>query len=238
MNICRVMVPVLIAAVLASMSTVTRSQSLSSSGDSSANTGITLPEKPDYPAYVRPTPTIMVKHYAFDAFGPYALAFTAFTAGLDQATNTPPEWKQGFGGYAQRFGSDFGMGVVGTTARYGVAAAFREDTSYYRCACTGAFPRMGHALLSTLTARRGQDGHRVFSFPGLVAPYVGSMVGVYGWYPSRYGVKDALRMGNYSLLDSAGTNIALEFLYKGPYFLFSRVHLNHLPGAPDSGPKP
>jgi len=45
-----------------------------------------------------------------------------------------------------------------------------------------------------------------------------AMVGVYGWYPSRYGVKDALRMGNYSLLESAGTNIALEFLYEGPLF--------------------
>jgi hypothetical protein len=130
-NICRVMVPVLIATVQGLTSTVTRSQSLSSSAESLADPGITFPAKPEYPAYVRPTPTTMVKHHAFDAFGPYALAFTAFAAGLNQATNAPPEWKQGFGGYAERFASDFGMGVVGTTARYGAAAAFREDTSYY-----------------------------------------------------------------------------------------------------------
>ena len=157
----------------------------------------------------------MLKHYAFDAFGPYALAFTAFTAGLDQATNTPPEWKQGFNGYAERFGSDFAIAAVGTTARYGTAAAFRDDTSYYRCGCKGAFPRLRHAVFSTLTARRGQHGHRVFSFPALVAPYVGSMVGVYGWYPSRYGVKDALSMGNYSLLESAGTNIGMDEVIGG-----------------------
>lgn len=236
-NARRAMVPLVVAAALTAVSVQTRSQSLSSSGDSSANAGVIFAEKPDYLTYVRPTPTAMLKHYAFDAFGPYALAFTAFTAGFDQATNTPPEWKQGFGGYAERFGSDFGIAAVGTTARYGTAAAFRDDTSYYRCECKGAFPRLGHAVFSTLTARRGRDGHRVFSFPALVAPYVGSMVGVYGWYPSRYGVKDALRMGNYSLLESAGTNIALEFLYKGPHFLFSRMHLNHFPGAPDPGSK-
>ena len=125
------MVLVLVAAVLAAMSVQTRSQSLSSSGDSAANAGIIFAGKPDYLTYVRPTPTTMLKHYAFDAFGPYALAFTVFTAGLDQATNTPPEWKQGFGAYAERFGSDFGIAVVGTTTRYGTAAAFRDDTSIY-----------------------------------------------------------------------------------------------------------
>ncbi len=236
MNVDRAMILVLVSAVLATMSVQAISQSLSLPDISSANESSTL-VKPDL-TYVRPSTSTMLKHYAFDAFGPYALAFTALTAGLDQATNTPPEWKQGFGAYAERFGSDFGIAAVGKTARYGTAAVFRDDTSYYRCECKGARPRLGHAVFSTLTARRGQNGHRVFSFPALVAPYIGSMVGVYGWYPSRYGVKDALRMGNYSLLESAGTNIALEFLYKGPHFLFSRMHLNHLPGAPDSGPKP
>ena len=136
-NLGRAMVPVVVAAVLTVVSAQTRSQSLSSSGDSSANAGVIFAEKPDYLTYVRPMPTAMLKHYAFDAFGPYALAFTAFTAGFDQATNTPPEWKQGFGGYAERFGSDFGIAAVGTTARYGTAAAFRDDTSYYRCECRG-----------------------------------------------------------------------------------------------------
>ena len=236
MNMRRAMMLVLVPVVLATMSLPAQSQWLSLSDAPTKDESSTAPVTPEL-TYARPTPRMTMKNYTFDAFGPYALAFTAFTAGLDQAAKTPPEWKQGFGGYAERFGSDFGIAAVGTTARYGTAAAFRDDTSYYRCECKGAFPRLGHAVFSTLTARRGQNGHRVFSFPALVAPYIGSMVGVYGWYPSRYGVKDALRMGNYSLLESAGTNIALEFLYKGPHFLFSRMHLNHLPGPPDSGPK-
>jgi len=235
-SIRRALVLALVPAVLTTMSMRARSQLLSASDDISAEAGITAPVKPD-PPYERPSARTTVKHYAFDAFGPYAFVGSALTAGLDQGTNTPPEWKQGFQAYSRRFGSNFRIAVVGTTARYGSAAAFKEDTSYYRCECRGIFPRMGHAVLATLTARRGQDGHRAFSFSALAAPYAGSMAAVYGWYPRRYGIKDAFRMGNYSLLESIGTNIGLEFLYSGPHFLVSRMHLNHAQGAPDPGPK-
>jgi hypothetical protein len=95
---------------------------------------------------------------------------------------------------------------------------------------------MRHAIASTLTARRGDDGHRVFSIPALVAPYAGTMTAVYGWFPNRFGAKDAFRMGNYSMLGYVGENISLEFLYSGPHSLFTRMHLNDSHGAPDPGP--
>ena len=84
--------------------------------------------------------------------------------------NTPPEWKQGVPGYSKRFGSDFGIAAISTTTRYGLAEAFKEDTLYYRCECKGVFPRLRHAVISTLTARHGEDGHRVFSFLRLLRP--------------------------------------------------------------------
>jgi hypothetical protein len=62
------------------------------------------------------------------------------------------------------------------------------------------------------------------------------MTAAYGWYPSRYGAKDAFRAGNYSLLAYAGENISLEFLYSGPHSLLSRMHLNNLHGSPIEGP--
>jgi hypothetical protein len=109
---------------------------------------------------------------------------------------------------------------------------------YYRCACKGFFPRLSHAAFSSFVSRRGDDGHRVFSFPALVAPYAGSLVAVYGWYPDRFGAKDAFRMGNYNLLGYIGGNIALEFLYSGPHSFLSRWHMNNRHGAPgpDSSP--
>jgi hypothetical protein len=187
-------------------------------------------------AYLRPTEKTKVSNYVFDAAGPYPIVGAGIAAGINQISNAPPEWNQGVEGYSKRFGSDFGIAVVGTTTRYGLAEALKEDTLYYRCECRGVLPRVEHAVLSTLTARRGEEGHRVFSFPALVAPYAGSMTAVYGWYPSRFGAKDAFRIGNYSLLAYAGSNISLEFFYSGPHSLLHRMHLNNAHGSPVQGP--
>jgi len=206
-----------------------RAQALADSKDSSgASTGVeaTMSPQPEL-GYMRPTPKTKFHHYLFDAFGPYPIVGAAFTAGMSQWKNTPPEWKQGAEAFGQRFGSAFGMAAVTTTTRYTLANAFGEDTLYYRCECKGIFPRLKHAVISTLTARRGEDGHRVFSFPALVAPYAGTMTAVYAWYPGRYDARDAFRMGNYSLLGYAGANIGLEFLYSGPHSWRTRVHLNN-----------
>jgi hypothetical protein len=167
--------------------------------------------------YSRPTEKMKLQTYVFDAFGPYPIAGAAFIAAVNQKEGTPPEWGQGAEAYGQRFGSNLAIAALTTTTRYALAEAFREDTGYYRCECKGIFRRLGHALISTVTARRGEDGHRRLSFPALVAPYAGTMTAVYAWYPERYGPKDALRMGNYNLLAFAGENVALEFIYGGPH---------------------
>lgn len=211
------------------------SQSGLSSGDSSGETGNATVGRLDL-TYVRPSPRTTLNHYVFDAFGPHPFLSTAFFAGFDQGTNTPPEWGQGFAGYAERYGSDFGISLVGTSTRYGLAAVFKEDTSYYRCDCKGITPRLRYAMMSTLMARRGSDGHHVFSIPALVSPYAGASAAVYGWYPNRYNGKDAFRMGNYSLLDSVFSNIVLEFIYSGPHALISRMHLDSARGAPVAEP--
>jgi len=224
------MVLLLVAAALP----LARAQTLVDSTDSSGTTAAasTTQILPDL-TYVRPTQATKLRNYFFDTFGPYPIAGAAFAAGIGQAYDTPPEWKQGAEGFGKRIGSAFGIAAVSTTTRYGLAEAFKEDTLYYRCECKGVFPRLRHAVISTLTARRGEDGHHVFSFPALIAPYAGTMTAVYAWYPGRYDAKDALRMGNYTLLGYVGGNIALEFLYRGPHSLLSRMHLNNGHGAPD-----
>jgi len=217
---------------LAALSTLAKAQSQAAPGDSSSAAASTAPEQPDL-TYVRPPQTTKLRNYAFDAFGPYPIVGAALAAGINQAQNTPPDWKQGAEAYGKRFGSDFAIAAVTTTTRYALSEAFHEDTLYYRCECKGVFRRFSHAVISTVTARRGDDGHRVFSFPALVAPYAGTMTAVYGWYPGRYDAKDGFRMGNYSLLWYAGGNVALEFLYSGPHSWLSRMHLNNAHGAPN-----
>jgi len=212
---------------LAGLTPVAKGQSAAGEGTSSSH-GIIPVLSPSHPqldlTYRRPTERTKLRNYFFDSFGPYPIAAAAVLGGINQAYKTPPEWGQGMGAYGERVGSDFGIAMVTTTTRYALAEAFREDTLYYRCECKGVLPRLGHAMLSTVTARRGDDGHRVLSFSAVVAPYAGSMTAVYGWYPSRYGVKDGLRMGNYTLLAYAGVNIVREFLHGGPHMLMGLDH--------------
>jgi hypothetical protein len=237
MMIHRIILGLVVIVNLAALSVLAKAQSLLDSGDSSAIVASTTPAQLGL-TYTRPTQAMKVRNYLFDAFGPYPIVGAALTAGFDQTRYVPRKWGRGAEGYRKRLGSDFGIAGISTTTRYALSEAFKEDALYYRCECKGMFPRLRHAVISTLTARRGEDGHRVFSFAALLAPYAGTMTAVYGWYPRRYGAKDALRMGNYNLLEFVGGNIALEFLYSGPHSLLSRMHLSNGHGAPNPGLEP
>ena len=183
--------------------------------------------------YKRPTEKAKVRDYLLAAYGPVPILGSAIIAAGNQYENTPPEWGQGSKAYFQRFGSNFGTEVVTTTTHYALAEAFREDTAYYRCTCDGFFQRFGHAMVSTVTARHGEDGHRRFSISGIAASYTGNFTAVYGWYPSRYGGTDALRMGSYDVLATAGENLFLEFIYGGPRTVFGRFRKG---GSMSAGP--
>jgi hypothetical protein len=169
--------------------------------------------------------------YLYEAFGPYPLIVTAFVAGYHQARHNPPDWREGFAGYSERYASDFGTSAINISTRYALAEATDEDVYYYRCICTGAWPRLRHAVASVVIAHNRITGRPVFALPGVVAPYAGPLVATAVWFPRRYGAKDAFRMGNYGLLDYTLGNIGLEFLPrlvpgKGKSFLI-RLHLEN-----------
>ena len=161
------------------------------------------------------------------------IAGAIIVAGINQADNTPPEWGGGMEAFGKRVGSNYGINAISTTTRYGLSEILHQDTLYYRCGCKGFFPRLGHALVSTLAARHGEDGRYTFSVPALVAPYAGTMVATHTWFPGRYNSSDAFRMGNYNLLALAGGNVAIEFLYHGPHSFLSRIHMNNTHAAPE-----
>jgi hypothetical protein len=88
----------LVIAVLAVMPVLAKAQALADSSDSSGVVASTTPTPatPDL-TYTRPTQTTKLHNYVFDAFGPYPLVGAGFAAGINQAYDTPPEWKQGGG---------------------------------------------------------------------------------------------------------------------------------------------
>lgn len=175
------------------------------------NLSAQTPEVKPARSYQPPSSGDRFRQYLLDAYGPTAIVGAGVTAAFDQSDKAQPEWKQGTAGFGRRVGSSFGQFAIAETTRHGLAAILRQDTKYYRCECRGIFPRLGHALVSSITART-TDGRRVVSIPDLVAPYAGGLTATAMWYPDRFGPKDGIRLGTFAFGIHAGMNVVREFL--------------------------
>jgi len=173
--------------------------------------------------YVPPTEEQKLHALAWNTLGPLAFAGSGFAAAIDQGFDFPHEWGKGEDAYAARLASNLGINLVTATVQYSLAEAFHEDTAYYRCTCVGFFPRLWHAAVSTVAARRGDDGDTSFSIALTASPFIGSMTAANTWIPSHDGPILGFRMGTNNVLGQFGQNVALEFLYGGPHTLLGRI---------------
>lgn len=187
-----------------------------------AKTSSTEPQ----PSEHRPGGDEVFRGMLTDSVGPYSIFMAAATAGIHQATDNPPDWRQGFLPLSERFGSNMGITAIGNSVRYGTGWAMNADFRFRKCECRGLAPRIGHAVKATALARRRGDGAAVPSLPNLLAPYAATTSAVYAWYPSRYGIKDAFRMGNYNLLGTLTSNIVWEFMPEKALKFLHRFHLS------------
>jgi hypothetical protein len=184
--------------------------------------------------YVPPTEEQKLHALAWNALGPAAFASSAFAAAIDQGFDFPHEWGKGEDGYSERVASNLGIGLITATVQYSLAEAFHEDTAYYRCTCVGFFPRLWHAAVSTVAARRGEDGDTSFSIALTASPFIGPMTAANTWIPSHDGPILGFRMGTNNLLGQFGQNAALEFLYGGPRTLLGRIQRRFFKKSLDS----
>ena len=98
---------------------------------------------------------------------------TVFFATRDQIHDTYPEWGDGFGGYAKRFGSRQAEFVIQNSTIALGDGVLGWEPRYDRCRCSGFWPRTKHALARNfVTYDRTETSLR----PQLM-PYVGAFAG-------------------------------------------------------------
>jgi hypothetical protein len=185
---------------------------------------------PSPAAYTPPNAQQRFDNYRWNALGPVAFAGSSVAAAIDQAFNFPHAWGQGMDAYGARVASNLGISLVTATAQYSIAEAFHQDTTYYRCACKGFFPRFWHAAVSSVTARSLEDGHREFSLAMTASPFIGPLTAANSWIPTHDGAHLGFNMGVHNLMGQFGQDEALEFFYGGPHTLLSSIRhrfLNH-----------
>ena len=147
--------------------------------------------------------------YKEHTFGRKAIAPVATGAVGREIINSPHQWGRGASGFGKRVGSSFAINVIKNSIEYPIAAVRHEDLHYYRSETRGFFPRLRHALVSTVVARKTTGGKTVAS--GRIAGSLGSGIVASSWAPAGFSVAGGAATGGISLGVAAGTNVAREF---------------------------
>jgi hypothetical protein len=174
------------------------------------------------------TPAVAVSQYTFPSnrkmvrFGFRGVAgFRALVgSAVGSSWNTwvrqsPKEWGNDASGWGKRFGTRVLDNGINQSTLVALSIATHRDPIYYRCDCSGVWPRTFHAIKMTYEGR-DRAGAARFSVADVISPFVGPLITRNTIYPSRFDTMDGLRSGAYFMLGTAGWNIIREFFLKGP----------------------
>jgi hypothetical protein len=151
--------------------------------------------------------------YAHQAFGPPALIFPAFKAGMGLANPTkhyPREWKDGAGAFGRLYGDSIAMVASQRTARFLTGVALHEDPRYVRSTSTNPLARTMHALAFTFIDKT-DSGRNTIAFSNFAGAAAGGFVGR-AYLP--HGYNDLTHVEQRMAMQFAGIaiqNIAAEF---------------------------
>jgi hypothetical protein len=142
-----------------------------------------------------------VHHWKHATFGKRAVAGVTAGAGLGTLRNGG-----GGGGFGKRLGTGFATHGVKTTVEHAVAAPLHEDLNYHRSNKRGIFPRLRHALVSTVVTRNTRSGKRTPA-AGRISGHAAAGAVSQAAFAGASGASTA----GLGLAASAGSNVAREF---------------------------
>ncbi|HWY44443.1 MAG TPA: hypothetical protein VNX66_13160 [Candidatus Sulfotelmatobacter sp.] len=151
--------------------------------------------------------------YTHQTFGPPALIFPAFAAGMGMAnpkSNYPREWKDGPGAFGRLYGDSIAMATSQRTARFLTGAALHEDPRYVRSTSTNPLARTAHALAFTFIDKT-DSGRNTLAFSNFAGAAASGFVGS-AYLPHGYNdLTHAEQRMAFQFTSIAIQNIAAEF---------------------------
>jgi hypothetical protein len=198
----------LLLAFLGSSPVTAQSSSGSDATPSAPSDAVSGPESPQW---ARLSMKDKLRYDAHQFFAGYDnFIYAGLGAAVDQARNRPSEWGQGWGAYAERYGSHVGQYAIQRSIRYPVQALDHEDPRYFRSKRTSYPGRFGDAFLHTIW---------LHSDSGEMMPAYSEFFGDYGaaaisraWWPRRFHHGSAIFIaGSDTILIDAGINVLHEF---------------------------
>lgn len=146
--------------------------------------------------------------------GPYVVRL--FSAGVDQARDSPSQWGGGLGAYGERVANRYGRLVVANTVSALGNAALGYEPRYDLCRCHGFGARVRHAVVRDfLTYDRTERNLRP-AIPSYGGAFVSGVISSQ-WLPGKQNV---WRDGAFAMLSQAG--------YGSAYNVFSEFAVDIL----------
>jgi len=146
------------------------------------------------------------------ALSPMLSARLAFSAALDQRTDTPAEWDDGAKGLGKRVAGRAALNAAQAGVHHATAAVLRLDPrgDQTRCGCRHPMRRTAHALARTFVTRDAR-GRSVANVPLFAGAFGGAFVAA-AWYPPSYRPNhEGVRVASLTIVAHAGANVAREF---------------------------
>jgi hypothetical protein len=150
------------------------------------------------------------KLFGHRTIAPASLAKSAFTSGIDQWRDSPPEWGQGMAGYLRRYGSKTGTRSAENGIGFLTAALLHQDPRYFRSGDTGIWRRAKYAIERTVVTR-SDSGRQTVAIWNITSHYGAQFISN-TWRPDRVTpVPDTLARGSVSMGYDAASNLFKEF---------------------------
>jgi hypothetical protein len=148
--------------------------------------------------------------------------YAGIGAAFDQARDRPDEWGEGWGPFAERYGSHLGQYVIQRSIMFPVQAIDHEDTRYFRSTRRSFQGRLGDAFLHTVW-RHNDSGGMMPAYSEFLGDYGAAAVSRM-WWPDRFHNGTAIFVaGSDTILIDAGINVLHEFAPD----IKRRLHLGH-----------
>ncbi|HUB81628.1 MAG TPA: hypothetical protein VMB03_22675 [Bryobacteraceae bacterium] len=138
-----------------------------------------------------------------DSFDPVEFAWYGLQAGIGQLNDSDRAFGEGVEGYARRFGSKAGDGIIENVfTRALMPTVFHQDPRYFQLGEGPFIHRLGYAL-SRIFVTRSDSGSTQFNFSEIVGSAAAAGISSYSYHP-----EDAHNLS--SAVDVWGTQVAYD----------------------------
>jgi hypothetical protein len=144
-------------------------------------------------------------------FDYFAFPFNGVLAALDQSSNSPKSWGQGWGAYGKRYGASFADNSIGTFMTTAIfPSMLHEDPRYFQSG-QGSFSHRTYYSISRLVVARTDSGHSRFNYSEIFGNALAA--GISNAYHAPEDRTWGRNLSTYALLDTwdGAANLLKEF---------------------------